>query len=198
MRRVLTALSFGGSTADKRKHERRATDRGGLWRAITHALSTAALLAVAIPSLALGQTNNEGLPVIPVQIVNNYNTAQTLFVYIHGIVQQQTNTLPPNTGVYVTDINGDIAITPVIGPAYKSLAVEIGTGQSTTIFFPKISGRIYLSVGQPLTVCCKRREAILANLLAGSRRNQTITSPSTGPNRLGTTPGIPGWDIRRV
>jgi hypothetical protein len=164
MRGLLSELLFGDSNADDVRacQERETVSRGQLpnnpgvlWRTIARALSPAALLAVAIPSLALGQINNEGLPVIPVQIVNNYNTAQSLYVFIYGTVAQATNTIPAGKWVYVTNVQGDIAQTPVVShDVFQSLAVNIGAAQSTTIYFPKISGRMYVSVGQGLQTCC--------------------------------------------
>jgi hypothetical protein len=38
---------------------------------------------------------------------------------------------------------------------YQSLALDLGTAQTSTMKFPKLIGaRIYISSGQPITVCC--------------------------------------------
>ena len=152
------------------------TDRGGPWRCVARALSPAAFLALALPNLALGQTNNEGLPLIPLQIVNNYNTAQNLFVYIHGLVPNSTPHIPAGSTVYVSGVNGDITIMPVVPQGtYQSLALNLGTGQSTTIMFPKLNSvRVYISFGQGLQVCC--------NSAAGRPPSEPIGWTSTEPN----------------
>ncbi|MGB6326370.1 MAG: hypothetical protein WBG11_11530 [Methylocella sp.] len=60
----------------------------GTW--LRRVLSVAAFLSLAVPSLALGQGfNNEGLPVIPFTVVNNFNTTVPLYVYIKGQVNPE-------------------------------------------------------------------------------------------------------------
>jgi hypothetical protein len=180
MRGLLSAWSFGDSSYFKRgkkKLGQRTSSHSGVWRTITRALSPAASLGLAIPSLALAQTNNEGLPLIPLQIVNNYNTAQSLYVYIHGLVPTATQNIPAGSSVYVSDVNGDIAIMPQILPqgTYRSLALNVGTGQSITMMFPQLSSaRIYVSSGGGLQVCC--------NSAAGSPPSEPIGWSSTEPN----------------
>jgi hypothetical protein len=170
-------LSASHLERGRRKQGRRTSSHSGLWRTITRVLSPAALLALAIPSLALGQTNNEGLPLIPLQIVNNYNSAQSLYVYIHGILPTATPNIPAGSSVYVSDVKGDIAIMPQILPqgTYQSLALNVGTGQSITMMFPQLSSvRIYVSSGKGLQVCC--------NAAVGSPPSEPIGWSSNEPN----------------
>jgi hypothetical protein len=111
------------------------------------------------------------------QIVNNYNTAQNLFVYIHGLVANATPNIPAGSTVYVSNVNGDIKSMPVILPqgTYQSLALNLGTGQSTTIKFPKLNAaRVYISSGQGLQVCC--------NSASGTPPSEPIGWTATDPN----------------
>jgi hypothetical protein len=111
------------------------------------------------------------------QIVNNYNTAQNLFVYIHGLVAHSTPNIPAGSMVYVSNVNGDITIMPVIQPqgTYQSLALNLGAGQSTTIMFPKLNAaRVYISSGRGLLVCC--------NSAVGTPPSEPIGWSSTEPN----------------
>src|SRR6266536_4079095 len=91
-----------------------------LRRAIARALTLGAFLAgIWSPSLALGQVNdinNEGLALIPLYILDNNSTdVSDLYVYIHGIVTKTTTGgLPPNTAVYVSDLDGNVRKTPKI------------------------------------------------------------------------------------
>ncbi len=187
MRCFLNSLSFHGSRIDDahacelnwergRKAEKpTSTNRGrAVWRALARVLSPTTFLALAIPSLALGQTNNEGLPLVPLQIVNNYNTTENLFVYIHGLLASSTPDIPAGSTVYVSNVNGDIKVMPVMG-TYQSLALNLGTGQSTTIMFPKLNAaRVYVSLGRGLQVCC--------NSAAGAPPSEPIGWSSTEPN----------------
>jgi hypothetical protein len=140
MRGLLSTLLFHSPKVDdvhacgfnlERKRKEGAppsTNRSkAFWRAFVRALPPATFLALAIPGLALGQTNNEGLPLVPLQIVNNYDTARNLFVYIHGLVANSTPSIPAGSTVYVSNVNGDIRIMPVIG-TYQSLALTLGPG----------------------------------------------------------------------
>ena len=58
---------------------------GRIVTGLRRVLSLAAFLSLAVPGLALGQGfNNKGLPVIPFTVVNNFDTARPLYVYIKG------------------------------------------------------------------------------------------------------------------
>src|ERR1700704_4216193 len=79
------------------------------YRKVRSALRCALLVAALVactwtPSLALGQVNNEGLPVIPLNINNNMANAPVIYVYITGILAARSITYPPGTAVYVTDV----------------------------------------------------------------------------------------------
>ena len=63
---------------------------------------------------------------------------------------------------------------PVIG-TYQSLALNLGTGQSTTIMFPKLNAaRVYISSGLGLQVCC--------NSASGTPPSEPIGWTATDPN----------------
>lgn len=121
-------------------------------------LSLVAVLALIVPGLAFGHGENaEGLPVIPLTIVNNTNISSPLYVYIKGIVSLPTKTLPAGTWVYVSDLNGNITIMPSIKPGDYTgkLALDLGTTKTTMMKFPKLNAvRIYFSFGNPIMVCC--------------------------------------------
>jgi hypothetical protein len=61
---------------------------------------------------------------------------------------------PVGTNVYVTNTQGDVAITPAIpGNAPISLSLNVGTGRGNNLTLPKLSAvRIYSSIGAPLLV----------------------------------------------
>jgi hypothetical protein len=149
-----------------RKLEREALIKGDYRKvrsALRRALLVAALVACTwIPSLALGQQNNEGLPVIPLNINNNMANAPAIYVYITGILAARSITYPQGTWVYVTDVQGDVSITPPIPvDAPRSLAINVGTGKSTAMMLPKLLGiRIYLSLGQGLMVQTNNSEGV--------------------------------------
>jgi hypothetical protein len=59
--------------------------RGGLRRAVARSVSLGAFLAcLLLPGLALGQQNNEGLDIVPLNITNNVTNTAPLFIYIVG------------------------------------------------------------------------------------------------------------------
>lgn len=120
----------------------------------------AALLGAGVPALA--QTNNEGMPIIPLTITNNFNFETQINVYIRGLVQITTPDIPVGQWAYVTDASGDVAVVPTLGQGnYQtvSFAVTLGAGRSATINFPQLtSARIYLSFG-PITICCSSSTA---------------------------------------
>jgi hypothetical protein len=108
----------------------------------------------SVPNLATAQMNNEGLPVIPLNITNNVTSTPDLFVYITGILTGPSNTLPTGTAVYVIDMQGDVAITPAIPVGGEiSLGLDVGIGTSISLMLPQITAiRIYLSLGNGLLV----------------------------------------------
>jgi hypothetical protein len=118
-------------------------------RPATAAISVAAfLVGIWLPSLALAQVNNVGLPIMPLQISNHYTTSP-LFVWIFGVTNQKATGIPVGSNVYVTNSSGDVAINPAIPTATpKSLSIPVGTGAAIALKLPKISAiRIYISVG---------------------------------------------------
>ncbi len=132
--------------------------RSGLRWALLRAMACGAFLAAMwAPSLALGQPteqNNEGLNIIPLDITNNVTTAPALFVYIVGIVPKGSNSLQAGDWAYVTDLQGNVNITPSIPvTAPISLGLNVGTGTTTQMMLPKLDAlRIYLSLGNGLLV----------------------------------------------
>ncbi|MFZ0507843.1 MAG: beta-1,3-glucanase family protein [Methylocella sp.] len=151
----------------------------GTW--LRRVLSVAAFLSLAVPSLALGQGfNNEGLPVIPFTVVNNFNTTVPLYVYIKGQVNpediRKNSPLTPDSRVYVTDLTGDIAAVPYIPSGYTGmLALNLGTAKTTSMMFPKLNGvRIYFSFVNPTMVCC--------NTAVGGAPSEPTGWVTTDPN----------------
>lgn len=141
-----------------RKLEREALIKDD-YRKVRSALRRALLVAALVagtwtPSVALGQVNNEGLPVIPLKITNNVINTPPLFVYIIGQVLNASVTYPAGTWVYVTDTAGDVSITPPIPvDAPTSLAVNVGTGKSISMMLPQLTAiRIFFSLGQGVVV----------------------------------------------
>jgi hypothetical protein len=126
-----------------------------LRRALLRAIPLAALVACAwIPSLALAN-NNAGLRTIPLHFSNHINQAQNLFVLIFGIINRDNGKgFPVGTNVYVTNTQGDVAITPAIpGNAPQSLSLNVGMGTEIDLTLPKLTAvRIYSSVGAGLLV----------------------------------------------
>jgi len=140
---------------------------GRIVTAVRRVLSLAAFLLLSVPGLALGQGfNNKGLPVVPFTVVNNFDTTRPLYIYIKGLVNSSDISLNPgliaDKWYYVTDTNGNIDIIPQILPAgsYSGmLALNLGTGQTKTLQFPKLNAaRIYLSFDAPTVVCCNNAE----------------------------------------
>jgi hypothetical protein len=125
--------------------------------ALICSLPLAAYLASAVPGRAAA--NNEGLPVIPLTIKNNLDSSSPVFVYVKGLVPQATSNIPAGSWVYVSNVNGDVTITPQIGQGvYRSLALNLGTlaiGATATLNVPKLNAvRIYVSYGTGVQVCC--------------------------------------------
>jgi hypothetical protein len=123
-------------------------------RVLLRAVSLGVFVACAsIPNLAAAQ-NNEGLAVIPLNITNNVTSTPPLFAYIVGQLGAPSATLPAGTAVYVTDMQGDVAITPSIpATAPMSLGLDVGIGTSISMMLPQLTGmRIYLSLGNGLLV----------------------------------------------
>jgi hypothetical protein len=126
--------------------------RSGLERALVRAMSLAAFVAcIGIPSLALAN-NNAGLRTIPLHFSNHINQAQNLYILIFGIVNRDNGKgFPVGSNVYVTNTQGDVAITPAIpGNAPISLSLNVGMGTEIDLTLPKLSAvRIYSSLNAP-------------------------------------------------
>lgn len=126
-----------------------------LRRALLCAMSLAAFAPCAwIPSLALAN-NNAGLRTIPLHITNTINQAVDLYVLIFGEINRDNGRgFPVGTNVYVTNTQGDVAITPAIpGNAPQSLSLNVGMGKEIDLTLPKLTAvRIYSSVGAGLLV----------------------------------------------
>jgi hypothetical protein len=118
-------------------------------------MSLGAFLAcIWAPSLALGEQNNEGLEIIPLNITNDVGGTRPLFVYIVGILPIASNTYQAGDWLYVSDLQGNVNITPSIPAAAPiSLGINVGTDQSTQMKLPKLTAvRIYFSLGNGLLV----------------------------------------------
>src|SRR5919204_4423065 len=128
--------------------------RIGLRRAVLRVLSLSAVVICAwIPSLALAN-NNAGLKTIPLHISNHINQAQNLFVLIFGLINQDNGKgFPVGTPVYVTNIQGDVAIVPPIPAPGIPLGINLGMGTEIDLMLPKLTAvRIYSSVGNALVM----------------------------------------------
>jgi hypothetical protein len=128
------------------------TYRIGLRRAVMRVLSLSVVVISAwIPSLAFAN-NNVGLKVIPFHITNNLNRMEDLYVWIRGVTNSTTASIPINSQVYVTNAQGDVAINPAV-PANTptSFSINVGPGKDVDLMLPKLSGvRIYFSLGAGL------------------------------------------------
>jgi hypothetical protein len=101
------------------------------------------------PTLALAK-NNAGLRTIPLHFSNRLNQPANLFIMIFGVINSDHGLgFPVGTNVYVTNTQGDVAITPAIpGNAPISLSLNVGTGRGNDLTLPKLSAvRIYSSIG---------------------------------------------------
>jgi hypothetical protein len=132
-------------------------NRTGLSRSLVHAMSLGALLACLwVPGLALGyELNNEGLPIIPLTIVNKINLPTPLYIYIVGTIGKRSRSgIDPGKTLYVSDLQGNVTQTPAIPvSAPASLGLNLGAGITTQMMIPKLDGhRIYLSLVNPLLV----------------------------------------------
>ena len=138
-------------------------------RVLMRAMPLAALIAgIWLPSLALGQ-NNEGLKLVPFTINVNSNSPVELYVYIQGEVAQQTATLPPNTAVYISDLQGDVTIIPTCPnpPVGCSLALDVGSQPMTQMMLPRLKGmRLYFSVNTPFLIN-SNQIGVLPDILGG-------------------------------
>src|SRR5690348_10359306 len=92
-----------------------AYHRVGVQRALVRAAWVAAFVACTwIPGLALAN-NNAGLRTIPLHFSNHINLPQNLFVLIFGVINRDNGRgFPVGTDVYITNAQGDVAITPAI------------------------------------------------------------------------------------
>jgi hypothetical protein len=121
-------------------------------------LGTVFATCILAPHLALAQLstqqNNEGLDVIPLNITNNVISTPPLFVYIVGILPKNSISYRQGQWLYVTDIQGNVSITPSIpATAPISLGVNVGSGVSAPMMLPKLDAmRIYFSFGNGLLV----------------------------------------------
>jgi hypothetical protein len=121
----------------------------GLWRALVRPTLLGMFLACMALGQAAAQQNNEGLAIIPLKITNNVTNTGALFVYIHGILAADSNSIPAGKAVFVTDVQGDVSITPSIPvDAPISLGVNVGTGKSISMMMPKLVGYVSLGNGQ--------------------------------------------------
>jgi hypothetical protein len=127
----------------------------GLRRALLSTMSVVAFVTCTwIPTLALAN-NNAGLRTIPLHFSNHINDAVNLYIMIFGVINNDHGLgFPVGTNVYVTNTQGDVAITPAIpGDAPKSLSLNVGMGTEVDLTLPKLSAvRIYSSIGAPLLV----------------------------------------------
>ena len=132
-----------------------ANGRGGLRHALLRAMSVVAFVAcTSIPGLALAN-NNAGLRTIPLHISNHINLAQDLYILIFGVINRDNGKgFPVGSNVYVTNTQGDVAITPAIpGNAPISLSLKVGMGTENDLTLPKLTAvRIYSSLGAGLLV----------------------------------------------
>lgn len=116
-------------------------------------MSVAAFVACTwIPSLAFAN-NNAGLKTIPFHITNEINQAADLYILIWGIINRDNGLgFPVGTQVYVTNSQGDVAITPAIDDSDpKPLGINVGMGTENDLMLPKLTAiRIYFSLGQAL------------------------------------------------
>jgi hypothetical protein len=127
---------------------------GKMSRAVAGLLALISALTFSAPAPA--QTNQQGLPIIPFNIVNHFNPNTPVYVYIRGQVETAIPNFPANSWVYVSDLAGDITLVPAIAPGtYVNLSVPLGSVATASLQFPKlINARIYVSFGNPVTVCC--------------------------------------------
>jgi hypothetical protein len=132
----------------------------GLWRALARTMSLGMLLACIALGQATAQQNNEGLAVVPLKITNNGTKTAPFFVYIVGLLAANSNTFPAGKAVFVTDVQGNVDITPAIpANAPISLGLNVGTGSSISMMMPKLVGmRIYISRGNGLLVQTNSQE----------------------------------------
>ena len=94
-----------------------------------HALALTMLIGAFLAggstsSHAIAATNNVGLPVIPLYFTNEINSVSNLFTWIFGVTNQDATGILIKSQVYVTNIQGDIAITPAI-PANAPISLSI-------------------------------------------------------------------------
>src|SRR5262245_46601689 len=84
----------------------------GLRRGAMYALSFSAFVICALATSLAFANNNIGLKTIPLHITNQMNSGQDVYVWIFGITNTDTPTINIGTNVYVTNRQGDVAITP--------------------------------------------------------------------------------------
>jgi len=146
----------------------------GLWRSLLRSMSVVAFIACTwIPSLALAN-NNAGLRTIPLHFTNHVNQVANLYIMIFGVINNDHGLgFPVGTNVYVTNTQGDVAITPAIpSTAPRSLSLNVGMGTEINLTLPKLSAvRIYSSIGVPLLVHT-------GNIMGGG----IVTPTSQNPN----------------
>jgi hypothetical protein len=149
--------------------------RSGLRRALVRAMSVAAFVAcISIPSLALAN-NNAGLRTIPLHISNHINPAANLYILIYGLINRDNGLgFPVGTPVYVTNIQGDVAIVPPIPAPGIPLGINLGMGTEIDLTLPKLTAtRIYSSVGNAL---------VMQNGNTHNQLNAPVGHTSSDPN----------------
>jgi hypothetical protein len=126
----------------------------GLRHALARIMPIAAFVACTwVPSVGLAN-NNAGLRTIPLHISNHINQAQNLFVLIFGLINRDNGLgFPVGAPVYVTNIQGDVAIVPQIPAPGIPLGINLGMGTEIDLMLPKLTAvRIYSSVGNALVM----------------------------------------------
>lgn len=170
--------------------------RGELRRAVARSALGAFLACLLLPGLALAQQNDEGLDVVPLNITNNVADTAPLFVYIVGTLAANSISYPAGTSVYVTDLQGNVSITPSIpATAPITLGLPVGINKSIPMMLPKLTGmRLYFSLGSGLLVNTNSQQGAAPQ----TSRTQPISIPSS------SSPSSPGWtrmgeqDTRRI
>jgi hypothetical protein len=163
---------------------------GKMSRAVAGLLALISALTFSAPAPA--QTNQQGLPIIPFNIVNHFNPNTPVYVYIRGQVETAIPNFPANSWVYVSDLAGDITLVPAIAPGtYVNLSVPLGSVATASLQFPKlINARIYVSFGNPSRSAAAAPPAIRLPIRHRGPVTAVRTSTSTGPRRPGTIPEI--------
>ena len=111
--------------------------------------SSAPIAVAACVGLLAGagtaEANNVGIPTLPLALTNNTGSGSDLWITILG--------LSNNTWYSVTDANGDVQAAPhVTGPS-QAYSFDVGSARNVSLQVPQlVGGRIYVSIGAPLTL----------------------------------------------